>query len=558
MPRQKKNSRKEPCCQLPDSGETWFIVFGIVAISLIAAFFVFMIQPLSLLEKSKVSETRNSPAENLPIMDVAISAPAAGNAFSPNLSLTTPACIDNDGGKNPLKSGSSSFCERDASGNETSCYRKNEYCATGEINTLVEYFCSTDRLENPTISQELIQCGAGYFCENNKAGKGARCVKTGCSTNNDCPKTFSCVTTPSGDKTCAPPSCTIDEDCPDEFTCNSEKKQCELAVTPSVSLTCADSDPLNNPYRIGVVNYTEEQSTKQQVDDCANQQTVNEYACKDGKLTSAVPKSCPSAKNYTDENVQSTCKVVSTPQGESGAKCVFSCTEDAACPRSMKCQDGICIPPSTCQTNNDCEDGEQCTAGLCIKPVEVVITPKKCSPQTPCPQGQECSRNGVCVKRLISACEDNDPINDAENKGTVYIRETNTRKEDHCTGPIEKINIQNTNNNGITELSVTRQVQQYACSAQNTLEILTPNTCEGALLCNNGQCGCIDTDPGNKTNVAGAVFARDSLALTGTPDTCLPNSTTYVIEYECGLNGRLSPQIKPCPQGTTCNNGICR
>ncbi|GEM_PF-6110083 len=587
--------------------ESLFIFLGVVAISLIAAFFVFIIQPLDFDSAPNKAEKRQV-SSLLPYSEEqkqgTISPPSVNNWPIPSLASLHPSCIDTDGGDDETKGGTSSFCEKDQSGNVTNCEKATEYC--NPSGQLIEFSCKTDSNGTISIQSKTVFCSNSSTCQDDLTGQGAACTKvkcvdsdsgntnqawrkgsavdetntkvsdacaddmsvneaicspegkalitptplpcqfnignesragkcvdgvcvSSCDTDTQCPSNFACT-----QGQCIPTDCSSDNHCPTGMTCNTTQGRCTTSFTPHI-LTCADSDPLNNPYRVGVVTYQDETGAPQtKTDACESTTSINEYSCKDGMMTAEKNKPCPVRKNYMGKNIYAVCTVVDDNiVRANGAKCVYACTTNEKCPKDMICSNGTCILTISCSDNNPCKNGEQC-------------------------------KNGVCAREVLSACEDSDKNNSPDKKGSIYEKSSKTVTAwDTCSTSDQSKTSMTVDGGG--EYSSYGATQEWICSSENKAQKDSVKTCEGLTQClvkksgentvDAGACSCVDTDPSDKSTIKGTVFALDTN--NGKPwyDTCVLQNT--VLEYSCQSNNKARASLNVCLPGNLCIDGVC-
>lgn len=186
--------------------------------------------------------------------------------------------------------------------------------------------------------------GSNYSCVK------ALCLrKTTCSSANDCPNGYSCI---SGE--CRYSGCSTDSDCPNGKIC--ERGTCieEVCAQNSdcmdgykcVEGKCIDSCEKDSDCLTGYICRSGECTSAACSKDV---DCPSDYICKSGKCASAIcPPACPSG--YTCTN----------------GKCrKNACTTDANCPAGYKCLNGIC-KANVCLVDSDCGGfGYKCVDGIC-------------------------------------------------------------------------------------------------------------------------------------------------------------------------------------------------
>lgn len=235
------------------------------------------------------------------------------------------------------------------------------------------------------------------------------------------------------------------------------------------------------------------------------------------------------------------------------------CTSSADCPTGFLCEDGECLPlADQCLTITDCDDCEQCDAGVCktkCAPGEICRN-RQCQPGATCSTDRDCEEcercaNGRCLPDPTTGCCGASgtgqcqagrcvpcPVDQPCVAGTCM----GSSGGDGCGGAcragqrcVQRQCVCDATScpNGCCDGTICRVEQDAACGTAGDVCIDCASTRQS---CHDGVCTCTPTSCANG--------CCDSQAQ------CRVNDIAA-----CGTGGG---SCQPCSDGHTCATGICR
>ena len=204
--------------------------------------------------------------------------------------------------------------------------------------------------------------------------RGCRHPLQTCSSPIQCPKGYKCV-----GGTCAATCSSSNDNCLLNEVCvkGSCRPLCNSAADCSEGYICKD--------RFCVAGCSSDSQ-------CGSGEACINSQCSNPCLTS----SCGECAECSVTNHQAFCSCPASTTGNPSQGCLpitYSCRKSSDCERGDKCTDGVCVKP--CSSPSQCSCGETCVSGGCRQ---------ECTNQLPCPQGHLC-KGGTC---LPGCTRDND------------------------------------------------------------------------------------------------------------------------------------------------------
>lgn len=246
-------------------------------------------------------------------------------------------------------------------------------------------------------------------------------------------------------------------------------------------------------------------------------------ACSAGKCVGSKPVVCKDSACAT-----SSCNPKSGSCDTSPKKDGTSCTDGEACTAPDECAAGACkglLWTCGCKTHSDCDDGNKCTANVCVKGSDGKLSCKKsaktgalCDDGNKCTVSDKCQSNESCKGSTKSCNDGNQCTADACNVATggcVYKSRSGEKCTDGklCTDP-------------------------DTCNSSNVC-VGKAISCNDGNLCTNDSC---TASTGKCANVANTVACNDG-ALCTTGDKC--------------TNKVCKGTLKTCSDATKCTSDVC-
>ena len=121
-----------------------------------------------------------------------------------------------------------------------------------------------------------------------------------------------------------------------------------------------------------------------------------------------------------------------------------SCQTDEECGEGEQCVSLTCVdtsqnPDPDCETDEECEEGKVCTKGACVDP----DLPPVCENDEDCGDGEVCAEDGQCEAEETPACESdedcdegtcNTETGDCETESVACVEDVDCDDENSCTG----------------------------------------------------------------------------------------------------------------------------